>query len=275
VFAKDREKSGQDPPGDVRPETHRTSDPRTHYAELDALRGVAIFGVVMTHVSGYWFRTTKHPLEVPWLEINLLGFFRFGYLGVALFFLLSGYLLAWTEERRRNRGSYSVLSYAKRRILRLVPAYYAAIAVIVLVRPSSPSFETLALHATFLHGFKPAYPRGLDGVFWSLTPEIVFYAMLPLLVLVFRGLWQRLAILGALVAVSLVSRLHMADPSSGLLPFGESFAGNRLYFFPTTLLYLFLAGVLLKMLVELVIAAAVSYLSYRFIESPFLRQKPE
>lgn len=235
----------------VRPETHPTPDPRDHYAELDALRGIAIFGVFMTHLSGYWFRATQLRLEIPPLPLNFLDLFRFGYLGVSLFFLLSGYLLTWTEEKRERRGSYSLLSYAKRRAFRLIPAYYAAILLIILVRPGNPSPGSLALHLSFLQGFSPSYPRGLDGVFWSLTPEIVFYALLPFFVIWLRSFPARLAALGVLAALSLGARLYMADNSGFVLPpLGEDFTGNRLYFYPTTLLYLFIVGMLLRRAVE-------------------------
>lgn len=164
-----------------------------------------------------------------------------------MFFLLSGYLLTWTEEKRARRGSYRMLSYAKRRAFRLIPAYYASIALIVVLWPSDPSLGSIAIHLTFLQGFFPDYPEGLNSVVWSLTPEVVFYLALPFLVLKLRKAWQRLAILGALVAVSLVTRLLMSGEALSLLPvLGDSLSGTRMYFFPTTFLYLFLVGMLVE-----------------------------
>lgn len=226
-----------------------TGDPRDHYAELDALRGLAIFGVFMTHLSGYWFQATRLQLELPLLQLDFLELLRYGYLGVSLFFLLSGYLLTWTEEKRQRRGTYSPLSYARRRAFRLIPAYYFAIAVIILVRPNDPSLVSVGWHLSFLHGFLPAYPGRLDPVFWSLTPEIAFYLALPLLVLWLRSLPARLVLLGALITLSLAARIYMGT-GPGFAPLGESFEGNRLYFYPTTLLYLFIVGMLLRKAVE-------------------------
>ncbi|MDQ3834397.1 MAG: acyltransferase [Actinomycetota bacterium] len=229
---------------------YKTSDPRPHLMEFDSLRGIGILMVVMAHAGIVWRWTIGNDLPVPLLRIDLLDFFRMGYLAIPLFFLLSGYLLTWTEEGRKRRGSYSVLNYAKRRVLRIIPAYYVAIVVVILVWPSHPSFGAVALHLTLLHGFKPSYPVGLDGAWWSLTPELVFYAMLPLLVLKFRKFWQRATILGILLLVSLVTRLSMAYGVFSFLPVLNGFSGNRLYFFPTTLLYLCFVGVLLRMIVE-------------------------
>jgi len=92
----------------------------------------------MTHIASFWFGRTRLPINVPFLDVDLLDLFRYGSLGVMLFFLLSGYLLTWTEEKRAQRGSYDVLSYAKRRALRIVPAYYASIVLIILLWPTSP-----------------------------------------------------------------------------------------------------------------------------------------
>lgn len=227
------------------------ADPRAHSRELDGLRGIAILGVVATHLASFWFAVTRQHLNVPGLGVDLLQFLRYGSLGVMMFFLLSGYLLTWTEEKRARGGSYRMLSYAKRRAFRLIPAYYASIALIVVLWPSDPSPGSIAIHLTFLQGFFPDYPEGLNSVVWSLTPEVVFYLALPFLVLKLRKAWQRLAILGALVAVSLVTRLLMSGEALSLLPvLGDSLSGTRMYFFPTTFLYLFLVGMLLRMLVE-------------------------
>lgn len=207
--------------------------------------------MVLAHLAEFWSHGTRQRMELPFLGADLLSLFVMGYLGVSLFFLLSGYLLTWTEEGRARRGSYSLSSYAKRRALRLVPAYYFALAVVVLLWPTSPSPWDVGLLATFLHGFKPSFPIGLDPAVWSLTPEAVFYALLPLLVLKLKGFRQRLAVLAALLTVSLATRVLMISNAFGSLPLlGDALGGNRMYFYPTTLLYLFLVGVLLRMMVE-------------------------
>jgi peptidoglycan/LPS O-acetylase OafA/YrhL len=238
--------------------TYKTSDPRTHYVELDGLRGIAILMTVITHIAAIWFIITQRALYIPLVGVDLIDLLFFGYLAVPLFFLLSGYLLTWTEEGRRRRGSYSILNYAKRRALRIVPAYYLAITVVILVTgligvdPPHPSIGVVVIHLVFLHGFAVSYPLGLDLAWWSLTPEIVFYAMLPLLVLKFQKFSQRAVILTILVVVSLVTRLLQAYDAFDLLPLFQSNAlgQDRMHFFPTTYLYLFLVGMLLRMMVE-------------------------
>ncbi len=219
---------------------------------MDGLRGIGILVVVLAHTTVYWLRMTQRtPLEVPLLDVNLLDLVLVAYVAVPMFFMLSGYLLTWSEEARRRRGTYSVLNYAKRRVLRIVPAYYVAIVVVILLWASEPpSFGSVAVHLTFLHGFVPVYPHGLDPAFWSLTPELVFYAALPLLVLRFRTFSQRVAILVILWLVSLVTRLLHAYDVFGLSSLDEGLGEMRMYFFPTTTLYFFLVGVVLRMIVE-------------------------
>ena len=148
-------------------------DPRAHYVELDALRGIAILGVVMSHIAASWMNHVKSPLMVPLLGVDAVELFFFGTYGVTLFFLLSGYLLTWTEEKRARLGTYSVRSYALRRTLRLVPAYYVALLIVVvlgLYQAIEVSAIDVLLHATFLHGLNPHTASSLDPAWWSLTP---------------------------------------------------------------------------------------------------------
>ncbi len=236
-------------------ETYKTSDPRAHILQLDGMRGIGILCVVIAHVAGRWWQETEYYLYVPLIKIELLAYLGYAYLAIPLFFLLSGYLLTSTEENRRQRGTYSILNYAKRRALRIMPAYYTAIAVAVVLEwlawpRIDASFEAVTLHLTFLHGFHPQHANSMNGAWWSQTPEIVFYATLPLLVLTFRRFWQRLTIFVMLLLISLATRVLMVYNTFGLLTTFENFGGNQLYYFPTTLLYLFLAGMLIRMMVE-------------------------
>lgn len=236
--------------GAVEPETYEASDVRDHLVELDALRGIAILGVVGGHLASQWY-VNVGPLTVPglgWDALDLLHFMR----GVPLFFLLSGYLLAWTEGNRARRGSYSLRSYALRRVLRIVPAYYVAILVVLLVWPSPTSLPDLLSHLAFVHGFTPGFARTMSSAFWSLTPEVVFYCMLPFIVLKLPRLWHRLALFVGLLLVSLPTQILLARNAGeqGNMTYGEFNPFQFYASFPTTLLFLFAAGALLRTLVE-------------------------
>jgi peptidoglycan/LPS O-acetylase OafA/YrhL len=175
---------------------------------------------------------------------NLWGVF-----GLTLFFLLSGYLLTWTEGMRASRGNYRLRSYAFRRALRLIPAYYAALAVCLLLWPGDRTLTETLLHLTVLQGFAPdsASTRiAFDPAYWYLTSEVVFYALLPLLVLKIRGLYPRLALFGVLLAVGLAIEIYILA-NAGVL--GKTYS-RYLFEFPLTHLWLFMAGVLLRTLIE-------------------------
>ncbi len=77
---------------------------------LDIVRIIAIFCVVLVHV---------HNFYGSWLD-----FAKYGWKGVSLFFILSGYLAALTLDRKAGAKEYY-----KRRILRIIPAYYVALIV--------------------------------------------------------------------------------------------------------------------------------------------------
>ena len=227
-------------------------DPRTYNAELDALRGIAALQVVFHHLAGNWVGFTQSPLTIPVLGLDGRAFLHFGGIGVPLFFLLSGYLLTWTEENRAQRGSYSLRAYAIRRFLRLAPAFYVAMVVAFFVFPSRQPLLDLATHATFLHGLIPVTVNSLNPVFWTLGCEAVFYMLLPLIVLKLSRPWQRLALFGATFAVSLASWLYITYNAAERLE--GTIRDPNLYWYlwraPTTWLYLFIAGVLLQMLVK-------------------------
>jgi peptidoglycan/LPS O-acetylase OafA/YrhL len=232
-------------------------DPRAHYVELDAIRGIAILGVVLSHVVASWMNTVEAPLTIPLLRVygeDIISFlFFWGSVGLSVFFLLSGYLLTWTEEKRARFGIYSVRSYALRRALRVVPAYYVAILVVVVLWPLSVwgmsiSVVDVLMHASFLHSLNPNTISSLDPVWWSLTPEVLFYCLLPFIVMKLPRVSQRLALFGVFALISLAIRLYLymaqivPDPANP--NFWLVLAATTFY------LYLFLAGVLLRRLVE-------------------------
>jgi peptidoglycan/LPS O-acetylase OafA/YrhL len=127
----------------------------------------------------------------------------------------------------------------------LVPAYYAALALVLLTWPTDPTLGDTLVHFAFLQSFVP-FLSAYDPAYWSLTPEIVFYALLPLLILKIRGLYQRLALFGALIIISMTSK-GLSHASTAIIP---ETALSRNYHFPLNYLWLFVAGVLLRMLVE-------------------------
>jgi peptidoglycan/LPS O-acetylase OafA/YrhL len=188
--------------------------------------------------------------DLPLTNLDLTQFFNSGGFGVQLFFLLSGFLLTTTESRRYANGTGSVRAYARRRFLRLAPAYYLALVCALAFNLRQGSYHPainpnldLLIYLSFLHGLTLGTQSNLDPAYWSLTCEVVFYVALPFLLLNALRLRVRLI----LYALSLVL--------AGALYYWYAVTTDielRFYliFHPFIHLHLFLAGSLLATVAE-------------------------
>lgn len=176
-----------------------------HNAWLDLLRSLAIILVLLRHGSRI---EDKAPSSDFFYNI-----FSNGWVGVDLFFVLSGYLIASGLIRRFElRKTLWPTGYFKDRILRIVPAYYAVLLLCVLgffpgflISSAAPG-ESFFAHLLFLQDYTGA---DINVVFWSLGVEEKFYILAPLLIILMvraRTMTQ-CAILGlSLLLISPISR---------------------------------------------------------------------
>ena len=150
---------------------------------LDGLRGIAISLVV-------WY----HAWLVSGLSAGMLNFIaRAGFLGVDLFFFISGFCLFYPYARADAEGKPvpTTRRFFARRAAKIVPSYLLALVVFALVyrdRFASPgdAATQIASHLTFLHTFNPATFGGISGPLWTIGVEVQFYFVFPLIVSVFR-----------------------------------------------------------------------------------------
>jgi peptidoglycan/LPS O-acetylase OafA/YrhL len=157
------------------------------------------------------------------------------WIGVPIFFLLSGFLLYRPFVSARAKGAQvDVKRYAQRRVLRIVPAYWVALTVLA-IGASLPGVFTADWWRYY--GFLQVYSDrtlGLGmGVAWTLCVEVVFYALLPVyaLVAVRLGVRQELALLAALALGSLTFRTLLIDSH-----WAFTFPGTFVWFVPGMLL---------------------------------------
>ena len=108
---------------------------------------------------------------------------QFGWLGVDLFFVLSGFLITGILLDSRARPHYWRNFYG-RRVVRIMPLYFAFVAVAALFYRDHGSYFALATAflANFASAFQISEPHG-PGVLWSLAIEEQFYLVWPLIVL--------------------------------------------------------------------------------------------
>ncbi|WP_225847954.1 acyltransferase [Streptomyces sp. HPF1205] len=174
---------------------------------LDGLRFLAALMVVGYHYLGYdhWWRSpwgastasvfpVAHPAAV------------YGWLGVELFFLISGFVICLSCWGRTPR------QFAVSRFVRLYPAYWFAVAVtsaVLLLRPGGWDGSARDILTDFTMFQEPLGARDIDGVYWSLWAELRFYLLFAVVAAV--GLTYR-RVVGFCVAWLLAATLA---PGSG------------------------------------------------------------
>ncbi len=190
---------------------------------FDGLRAIAVLCVVLVHIPGS--EALPGLLERLIVHLNL---------GVVIFFVISGFLLYRPFIASRGGGppEPALADYAKRRFLRIVPAYWLALTVLTIlpgvvgVEGGNPVPQYTLLHTLPLFGGPACYGFSDCGLVhtWSLVIELTFYAALPLYAWVVfrltRGLdrraWMRaeLAILAGLSIISLTLVFVLFDVPS-------------------------------------------------------------
>jgi peptidoglycan/LPS O-acetylase OafA/YrhL len=188
--------------------------------QLDGIRGIAILVVIFHNES------VKFPL------LYLDRVFANGWMGVDLFFVLSGFLITGILLDTKQSDGYFKNFYA-RRCLRIWPLYYSSIflmfVIIPFLRPSDGHmiFQRSGPWWSFpfyLQNFfvpNPAGAAGLLGVTWSLAVEEQFYLVWPFIVrLCSDAVLRRIAI--AIICISPLLRLLLA--SHGVILYSNTFS---------------------------------------------------
>jgi peptidoglycan/LPS O-acetylase OafA/YrhL len=151
------------------------------YAFVDSLRGLAACAVMLYHYSGGDLRA---PLARV-LSDPVVAALRGGWLGVQVFFVLSGFVIAKTVGDRAMTPTGAV-RFALRRQVRLDPPYWASIALacasawafgVSRHQPYTlPSLGSVAAHLVYLQEFLGV--RAIQSVYWTLAIEVQFYLVL-------------------------------------------------------------------------------------------------
>lgn len=164
---------------------------------LEGMRGMAALGVVVTHVAFQTGATGMPFLGRVWERFDM---------AVAIFFALSGFLL-WRPHAaaaRRLGSSPRAGRYLLHRAARILPAYWAVVFAVLILLPSAAhtaGFRVWLANLGLLQVFVPlTLTDGLTQM-WSLSVEVAFYIVLPLLAFVFlrlrgeRARWRAPAVL--------------------------------------------------------------------------------
>lgn len=160
---------------------------------LHGLRGIAAIAVLMFHWDALFpaLRQEHGSTDFAGTHWNLFMQVEFGWLGVPLFFVLSGYLLGG-QLKLQSLTAPTLLHFWRRRILRIYPAVWLQLLVLILASYWLPSLYTSTATPDLIRNIllwvnmPPSMTSPINGVWWTLPIELSFYATLPLLILLQR-----------------------------------------------------------------------------------------
>ncbi|MGZ4268967.1 MAG: acyltransferase family protein [Solirubrobacteraceae bacterium] len=189
------------------------------FPHVDAVRALAALAVVAVHVAAFSGVTDSAAAGAFTARLDV---------GVAIFFCLSGFLLyrPYVVAAAGGRAAARAGVYARRRALRILPAYWFALAVLALW-PGLNFTGGWWRYAGFLQAYDANTTLGGIPPAWTLCVEVTFYALLPLYALALRrargSVRAELAVLAALSLAALAFRtaLHhdgAAHTVEGTLP---------------------------------------------------------
>ncbi|MGE0739772.1 MAG: acyltransferase family protein [Hyphomonadaceae bacterium] len=214
---------------------------RQHLYPLDALRFISAFAVMVFHLCFYAWASDSaavaRVLDGAARYEALAPFSWFGWVGVEVFFVISGFVIA------NSAAQASPMAFLKGRLLRLYPAAWicATLTLIgVVLVGATPLRDALGPYLRSM----TLWVRGpwIDGVYWSLAVEVVFYAlvfgvlmgrrvlslaMLPWLLTALSllyGVFHEAALMGAHVMPPTAERFIEAYSEPLLLRYGSFFA---------------------------------------------------
>ena len=230
--------------------TH-TNDPSFSHS-LHGLRGVAALSVVLFH----WYRSLAFSLRVDALFpeqsiLNPIAYLGFGWLGVPLFFILSGYLLG-SKVMAQPLTLKFLKRFWTRRFLRIYPAVWCHLIVLISVAPfvaglvKPEMWQSLELQFLLWINMAPQMQAPISNVLWTLPIELSFYLALPFIGYISRRCHWMLVLAGAL-GITLVWRYYWLQSQDlqnyvALLPYLDMLPGT---------LFTFMVGYSLSFLPEI------------------------
>jgi len=149
---------------------------RPFMPELDTLRGMAVLGVLFLH--GFYWQYAR--LSFGKAARTFLNLTQPGWIGVHLFFVLSGFLITGILLDSKPRPDFYRRFYT-RRALRILPPYYLLLLLLLVLRASSAAFVGLSF--VYLSNMTEFFGVACDyGPLWSLAVEEHFYIAWPAVV---------------------------------------------------------------------------------------------
>jgi peptidoglycan/LPS O-acetylase OafA/YrhL len=205
---------------------------------LDAMRGGAALAVVTYHALGVAKQTAFSGWQA-WLPQVTSYIVHFAFAGIYLFFVISGFCihLFWAKARAAgiDEPKISFFPFWKRRVRRLYPPYFAALAIYLCylayktpVHVTSFYLWDVLLHVFMLHNIDLRTTYTINGAFWTLAIEEQLYlAYFLLLFLRIRYGWARTLLITFSARVVWVIMAHVLSATMSVhIPVTEAAATN-------------------------------------------------
>jgi peptidoglycan/LPS O-acetylase OafA/YrhL len=212
---------------------------------VQALRGFAALSVVLFH-----FRWNINAVN-PGLGDKLFGW---GATGVDLFFLISGFVITLSASRY-PQGIRGMLSFLKKRALRILPAYYIILVFTFFLTGAMSTFHYQEKTANLISAFTfmpiisdhaPFYidDSGVYGIRWTLNYEVMFYIFISAaLLFAKRWIWS-----GVFFAISLIITPVLLGHTLSLEPEGYKTSYPLLGLITNPIIWLFITGMMFGLL---------------------------
>ncbi len=208
--------------------TRESVSARKRYGLVDSMRGIAACSVMVYHYTGGDLR----PHLSAALSYELVQVLHGGWIGVQVFFVLSGFVIASTVGDRAVTFE-GAARFALRRQVRLDPPYWVSLALSCVIpwywrlrlhdhRPV-PSLERVAVHVVYLQEFLRV-PE-IQPIYWTLTIEVQFYLVLVLALALLRPVRQHAVwVLAASAVWALDQSMHWRYLHGWFIPHWYLFA---------------------------------------------------
>jgi peptidoglycan/LPS O-acetylase OafA/YrhL len=185
-----------------------------NFRSLTGLRMLAASMVFLYHNRKYW-RSDLHP--------EVLRLFNEGHMGVSLFFVLSGFLIAYAYADKPLRTTRDYLRYLALRAARILPLYWLILTV-RYVDWGFPSAGSTWATYTLAHAFSHRHILDAIAQAWSLNVELCFYLLAPLLYVLLKKNWYYpvlicLGLLGLTALTGFCWKQYNGNPLGVLVPF--------------------------------------------------------
>jgi len=208
--------------------THSQTPTQLRFDALTGFRFLAASMVFIYHNRKFW-RHDIHP--------ELLRLMNEFHIGVAMLYVLSGYLIAYTYQDKPIQSGESYLRYILLRCARILPIYWIILTVYFLDPAYGKGNATLIY--SLLHGFSSTLNLTGLAQSWSLTVEICFYLFAPIMFLLLRkkSIYIVLSLVGLFAATWVIGEvwtkingnpLHFLQPLKFI--FLGTFAGRSIEF---------------------------------------------